>query len=483
MRGWPSSLRSRLTLWYTAFLAVPLIAFAVVVYFIFAQALSARTDRFIGDALSAFSRELAAERRAAGDVAEAMGTTVDEVRFRDLHIAILDSGRRVVASTAVVGDSIPDGRPSPRAIGEVVDALHARELSTPIGVDVPTSEGVYRVLARPLAIRGQAFTLTGTYSLSNVEEMLERIRRVFVIVIPLLILCAATGGYFLAERSLAPVSAMTARAAAISATNLHERLPIGGGDELVGLARVVNDLLERLEVAFEQQRRFMADASHELRTPTAILRTEADVTLSRDHRTEDEYRDSMTVIQDAARRLTRIVEDLFLLARADSGNLVARHEPLYLDEIVDDTVRGVRQVAERRDVRISIRQTIEAPLDGDADLLGRLLLNLLDNAIKHSPEGGTVDVGMSRVDGRYEIAVIDAGAGIPAEARDRVFERFFRVDAARSRGDGTPIGGAGLGLAIARRIAELHGGGLDLIDSRPGRTEFRLTLPTATLSS
>jgi heavy metal sensor kinase len=303
---------------------------------------------------------------------------------------------------------------------------------------------------------------------------------VFLVVIPLLILCAATGGYFLAGRSLAPVSAMTARAAAISATNLHERLPIGGGDELVGLARVVNDLLERLEVAFEQQRRFMADASHELRTPTAILRTEADVTLSRDHRTEDEYRDSMTVIQDAARRLTRIVEDLFLLARADSGNLVARHEPLYLDEIVDDTVRGVRQVAERRDVRISIRHTIEAPLDGDADLLGRLLLNLLDNAIKHSPEGGTVDVGMSRTDGRYEIAVIDAGAGIPAEARDRVFERFFRVDAARSRGDATTTGGAGLGLAIARRIAELHGGGLDLIDSRPGRTEFRLTLPSNT---
>jgi heavy metal sensor kinase len=482
MRVWPSSLRSRLTLWYTALLALPLITFAVVVYIIFAQALSTRTDRFIGDALSAFSRELGAERRAAGDVAQAMRTTVDEVRFTDLHIAIFDGTRHVVASTAVAGDTIPDGRPSPRVITRVVAVLQEHDLAKPIAVNVPTSDGDYRVVARPLVIRGQSFTLTGTYSLLHVEEMLQRIRRVFVVVIPLLILCAATGGYFLAGRSLAPVSAMTARAAAISATNLHERLPIGGGDELVGLARVVNDLLERLEVAFEQQRRFMADASHELRTPTAILRTEADVTLSRDHRTEDEYRASMTVIQDAARRLTRIVEDLFLLARADSGNLVARHEPLYLDEIVDDTVRGVRQVAERRDVRISIRHTIEAPLDGDADLLGRLLLNLLDNAIKHSPEGGTVDVGMSRTDGRYEIAVIDAGAGIPAEARDRVFERFFRVDAARSRGDATATGGAGLGLAIARRIAELHGGGLDLIDSRPGRTEFRLTLPSPSSS-
>jgi signal transduction histidine kinase len=133
----------------------------------------------------------------------------------------------------------------------------------------------------------------------------------FAIAIPLLILFAATGGYVLAKRSLAPVSTMTSRAAVISATNLHERLPVSGGDELVGLARVVNDLLDRLENSFEQQRRFMQDASHELRTPAAILRAETDVTLSRAHRDEEEYRASISVMQDAARRLTRIVDDLF----------------------------------------------------------------------------------------------------------------------------------------------------------------------------
>jgi heavy metal sensor kinase len=300
----------------------------------------------------------------------------------------------------------------------------------------------------------------------------------FAIAIPLLILSAATGGYVLAKRSLAPVSAMTSRAAAISATNLHERLPVSGGDELVGLARVVNDLLDRLENSFEQQRRFMQDASHELRTPAAILRAETDVTLSRAHRDEEEYRASISVMQDAARRLTRIVDDLFLLARADAGHLVMHREPLYLEELVHDAARGVRQVADQRGVRVALGDVIEAPFEGDADLLGRLLLNLLDNAIKYSPENGTVDVAMAQRHGRYEISVVDAGPGIPPDAQQRVFERFFRVDSVRSRSENGATSGAGLGLAIARRIAELHGGQLDLVESRSGRTEFRIALPS-----
>jgi two-component system OmpR family sensor kinase len=246
---------------------------------------------------------------------------------------------------------------------------------------------------------------------------------------------------------------------------------------LVGLARVVNDLLDRLQRAFAQQQRFVADASHELRTPTAILRTEADVTLSREHRSEEEYRASIGVMRDAVRRLTRIVDDLFLLARADSGHLPLRREPIYLEELVHDVTRSVRSVAESRSVRVDLRNVVEAPFVGDADLLGRVLLNLLDNAIKHSPSGASVDVEMARRDGHYEILIADAGPGIPPEAQDRVFERFFRADVARARNESSTTSGAGLGLAIARRIAELHSGQLDLVESRPGMTRFRVTLP------
>jgi len=442
---WPSTLRWRLTLWYTALLGVPLIALAVGYYLFFARTLYSRTDDFIGDALVAFSRELGAERRAAAGVVTAIHSTVDEVRFRDLRIAVLDSAGNVIAETITAG-----------------------------GTREP-----YRVISHPLTLAGQRFSVTGTYSLADIEGTLERIRRMFAVVVPLLIVCAATGGYFLAARSLAPIASMASRAAEISATNLRERLPVSGGEELAGLARVVNDLLGRLEASFSQQRRFMADASHELRTPTAILRAEADVTLAQEHRTEQEYRAAVAIMREAAGRLTRIVDDLFLLARADSGNLVARREPVYLEELVHDATRAVRPLADARAIRVELRDAIEAPFEGDADLLGRLLLNLLDNAIKHSPDGGEVEVGMAQRDGSYEIGVVDAGRGIPAEARERIFERFVRLDAARGRSEQSSTSGAGLGLAISRRIAEVHGGRLELVESRPGHTQFRVTLPVA----
>jgi heavy metal sensor kinase len=339
------------------------------------------------------------------------------------------------------------------------------------------TDGAHLERVQPLLVDGHRYVLAGRYPLREAEQMMAGIRRMFLIAIPLLVLVAATSGYFLADRSLAPVASMAAHAAEISALNLHERLPVSGGDELVRLARVINDLLDRLETSFEQQRRFMADASHELRTPTAIVRAEADVTLSRESRTNEEYRASVVIMQDAARRLTRIVDDLFLLARADSGHLVIQQAPLYLEDVVDDAARGVRHLADRRGVKVALTNVVEAQVIGDADLLGRLVLNLLDNAIKHSPQGATVEVGMTRRNGECDVAVIDAGPGIPDADRAMVFERFFQVDAARARRDDTQTSGAGLGLAIARRIAEVHNGRVELVSSRPGHTEFRLTLP------
>jgi heavy metal sensor kinase len=473
---WPSTLRWRLTLWYTVLLGAPLIAIAIGYYLLFARTLNSRTDRFIGDAVSAFSRELVAERRAAagGGVLSAIRTTVDEVRFRDLHIAVLDLTGNLVAMTP-----LPDADSSVTRgfYDQIAAAIRVRELSKPQTMTIANPLGTYRVISRPVTLMGQRYELTASYSLADTEGVLERIRRILLVLVPLLIVGAATGGYFLAARSLEPIAAMASRAAEISATNLRDRLPVSGGEELAGLANVVNDLLARLEASFGQQQRFMADTSHELRTPTAILRTEADVTLAQEHRTEEEYRASVIIMRDAARRLTRIVDDLFLLARADSGNLVARRESVYLEEIVHDATRAVRPLADPRAIRVELREVVEAPFEGDADLLGRLLLNLLDNAIKHSPNGAAVEVGIARRDGHYEIGVIDAGQGIPADSRERIFERFVRLDAARARSEQSSTSGAGLGLAIARRIAEVHGGRLELVESRPGHTEFRVTLP------
>jgi two-component system, OmpR family, sensor kinase len=479
MRWWPSLLRVRLTLWFTLVLGAPLIAFAVASYVIFERTLVSRTDQFMRDALTAFSRELVAERRLAPSTDRAVRTTLDEVRFRELQILILDDSARVLGVGASA-EPLPTDRPSgpPIDVQLVANALRQHAATSVVALTLSDTLGGFRVRSRPFVLGGESIRLVGAYPLRDMHDILERILNAFLVVIPLILVSAAIGGYFLAKRSLSPVSAMGARAAEISATNLHERLPVASpGDELGGLATVINDLLDRLERAFAQQRRFMADASHELRTPTAILRSEADVTLSREHRSESEYRESVVVMQDAANRLTRIVDDLFLLARADAGHLVVRQDQLYLEEIVQGATRGVRHIADRRAVRVVLHPFIEAPLRGDADLLGRLVLNLLDNAIKHSPGGAAVEVELSRQGESYEISVVDSGPGIPPDVQERIFERFFRVDVARSRSETTETSGAGLGLAIARHIAEAHGGRLELRQSRPGHTEFRVTLP------
>jgi two-component system, OmpR family, sensor kinase len=475
---WPSTLRWRLTIWYTALLGVPLIVLAIGFYTLFARTLASHTDQFIGDALTAFSRELIAERRASLGTVEAIRSTVEEVRFRDLHIAVLDSAGAVVSMTPIPADERHAGNEQEQFDRWIGDALRGRVLDAPGALTVPGQQARYRVITRPVTLGAQRFLLTGAYSTADTAAVLDRIRGVLLILLPLLIAGAATGGYFLAVRGLAPVAAMAARAEEISATNLKERLPVSGGEELAGLARIINELLERLESSFTHQRRFASEASHELRTPTAILRTEADVTLQQAHRSEAEYRASMIRIRDAARRLTRIVDDLFVLARAEPENVAARRESIYLEEIVHDAIEAVRRLADARHVRVELGAAIEASFAGDPDLLDRLLLNLLDNAIKHSPKNGRVVVEMARCDGEIQIRVSDEGHGIPVEDQGRVFERFVRLDASEDQPETELPTGAGLGLAIARRIAEAHGGQLDLPESRPGRTVFRVRLPT-----
>lgn len=210
MRRWPATLRGRLTLWYTIVLGVPLVAFAEIGYLTFASALHQRTEGFIGEALTAFTRELAAERRVHDSSEEAVRTTVAEVRFRDLRIEVRDASGRLIAVSEEGGG------------------------------------GARRVVERDVTVDGDPYHVRASYPQADEEAVLERIRVVFLLAVPILLVCAGTGGFFLASRGLRPVGDMAARAMEISASTLHERLPVSGGEELTGLARVVNALLDRL---------------------------------------------------------------------------------------------------------------------------------------------------------------------------------------------------------------------------------------------
>ena len=483
MRLRANSVRWKLTFWYSLVLAAILGLFAGGSFEVLRRVLDARTDRFLEEARDAFVQELSIERAEEPSTALAIEAALREFQFRDVLFAVFDSANRVagVSARTTATDSIVSPSLDLEAL---VARLKAHGASLPGMLTVPDAEGGYRVAVRAAQLDGRRFTVAAVQERHGLHEVLELVGVTFLLAIPVLLLLSGVSGYFLAGRALLPVAAMSRRARAISATNLHERLPVENPhDELGELATVINSLLARVETSFDQQRRFVADASHELRTPTAIIRAEAEIALAREARAESEYREALRVVQDAGHRLSRIVDDLFLLARADAGHRPLQRELLYLDELATDAVRAMQGLAAPRSIKLEVVPMPEAPFMGDAELLGRMLLNLLDNAIKYSPDAGTVTVSLARTNSVYELRVGDEGPGIPLEARPHIFERFFRVDKARSRGERSATSGAGLGLAIARWVALAHRGTLELRQSGPDGSEFVVVLPAESMES
>jgi two-component system, OmpR family, sensor kinase len=483
------SVRVRLTLWYTAVLAVVLVALSLITYFIFWQSTVQRTDANLAELSNAFLTTLDAEIKDQNgpDVFKLAGqVAITEHRFRDHVFAIFDEQGNLVVSSQDVPlaappiDSAPAGLLSSDSFQRF---LAASSRSERFFGKVRGDHAGYRAFARRFSSGGKAGTLVILQSLHAQQEMLEEVTATFAWVIPIALLLASVGGYFLARKSLAPVVAMSSQAGRIGAANLHERLAVQNDrDELGHLAMSFNSLLDRLSQSFERQQRFMADASHELRTPVAILRGEAEVALSQQTRSLEEYRESLGVLHHEAQRLTHIVEDLFTLTRADAGQYPLQPRDFYLDELVSECVHSARTLALAKKISLNFEEAPESPVRADESLLRRMILNLLDNAIKYTPEGGRVTVACRRAADEYIVSVTDTGGGIPAELQPRIFERFFRADKARSRPENDG-GGAGLGLSISRWIAEAHHGRLELTRSDSLGSTFTAHLPAASSPS
>ncbi len=289
------------------------------------------------------------------------------------------------------------------------------------------------------------------------------------------LLLGGLGGHLLARRLLGPLARLADGARRITAEQLHERLPEErSGREVDGLRQAFNDTLARLEASFEQLRRFTADASHELRTPLTALRSVGEVGLST-ARDPAAYREVIGSMLEEVDRLTRLADELLTLARAEAGESRLRPEPLDLSALAGEVVERLGVLAEERGQTLELEAPAPAPVQGDRLVLRQALVNLVDNAIKYSPERTRVRVRTGVGDGQAWAEVVDQGPGLAAEHRERVFERFYRVDKSRSR----EVGGTGLGLALVKWAAEAHHGKVELETAEGRGSTFRLALPAA----
>jgi heavy metal sensor kinase len=466
------SVRARLTIFHVVVLAVLLLVVGGLIYALLARALYARIDERLLAVMQIATTSLDNDLAEGQDITDAARSTAAELASRQQMLAIYDANGQLLAESGRDDDveiRLPPVETIPSADTQLTTITEARD-----------DDDRHRLAMRRVALltHNATYIVVAGGSLEPTDEELEALRDTLGYLVPMALLLVAFGGWFLANRSLAPVVSMAERARRLGGDDLSGRLPVANPrDELGRLAEAFNDLLGRLESSMKQQRQFMADASHELRTPITTTRTAANVALQQRHRDEDEYRHSLAVIEQQATRLSRIVDDMFTLARADAGNYPVRKDPMYLDEVVDEVVSGARIVASTKDVGIECNSARSASFVGDEELIRRMLMNLLDNAVRHSPAGAVVNVSLRTLESGYSIVVTDQGPGIPSEHQPLIFERFYRVDASRARVNRD--GGAGLGLALARWVAHLHGGTVTLTSSSNTGSTFTVALPSS----
>jgi len=451
------SIRARLTIWYSLALLVVLMLSSADVLWQQGRLGLRRVDRELDGVLVTFANVVRDELTETPDLVSAAEEARTTVAAPGLAVAVLGPDGAVLAANwngLELGDRPAGMRSEPRI------------WTTGAGLSA------WRIRTQPYTFAGKPLVLLAATPLSDVYRERHELQEAMIVGIPIVLLLAGGGGLWLASIGLRPITNMAQRASRIPLSGLEDLGESNRSDELGQLARAFNGLVARLRAALQGQRQFMADASHELRTPVSVIRSAADVTLSRERRDESEYREALTIVRGEARRVGTLVEDMLVLARADAGGYPLRPVSLYLDELIDECRRAADVLARERSVQICCAPLPEIAFRGDEDLLRRMLLNVLQNAVEHTVPHATVAIAVCTRTGII-IRVTDQGRGIPDADRGRIFDRFVQLDPAR-RGRG-----AGLGLPIARWIAEAHGGALDLESSGPDGSTFRISLPAA----
>jgi len=460
--SWANSLALRVTVWYGLLLGLCLVAYSLAVGLSFERHTDRELTRRLHEDIELAARALIVDDEGRPRLPRnTLGKYVDEEEGGGHWLEVWSpSGERLVAT----------GTMQPLGLGPPPTDAPLQVART---LELPT--GPVREMTEILRFPGGHFVVRAAVSEAGARAQIRRVWRELLFLSAGVLFLGGLGGGALSRRSLKPLDRMASQARRISAAHLHERLPPQRTAELEELRRAFNAALEQLEQSFEQLRRFTADASHELRTPLTALRSVGEVGLQRATTTE-QARDVIGSMLEEVDRLGRLADELLTLARAEAGEAKLQKEPVDLSQLVRDVVGHLCVLAEERQQSLEAEAPVPVVARADRTALRQAVVNLVDNAIKYSPEQTCITVATGRRSGAAFIEVRDEGPGLGEEDRRRVFERFYRVDRSRSR----EIGGTGLGLSLVKWTAEAHGGCIEL-DTVVGQgSTFRLTLPAST---
>jgi heavy metal sensor kinase len=455
------TIRFRLTAAYALIMAVMVIGTAVMSWVAARQSVAVTVDRGLERDMDLFQKSVQLLSKKLDIVHAIQMSTMWGVR--DVLVRVFDAKGAVVFQSPSLDNRLKASPP---------DVEPGRLTFRTVPAD---QEGHVRLAAAAMDIHEQRYVVELVQPVTVGERSLARFGRMLMLGIPLALVLASLGGYWLSGRALAPVKQITTDARRINATNLSDRLAVPRAhDELRELSETLNGMLGRIDKSVSQTRQFTADASHELRAPLALIRTAAEFSLLRE-RPREELVDALQKILRESRHTTNLVDSLLLLARADSRDDRSHPAvPVNLSSLCQGAANQASELASGKGLSVStdLGSTVVV-VDGDESALGRLLLILIDNAIKYTPAGGAVDLRLAKDKERAIIRIADTGIGIAASDLPQVFDRFWRADKVRTRAEG----GSGLGLAIARWIVERHGGEITVSSQLGQGSTFTVTLP------
>jgi heavy metal sensor kinase len=458
-----ASIRVRLTGWYAVALSLMLIVYATATYVAVRHEFFEQLDDQIHDdfeSVEGFLKPLPDGRVAwSGD--RPRDPDNDDDRSSEAWSAGGDQIYRSGAFTAL--PSVPWAAIGAQARYETIVSNGLR----------------WRVLTGPSLVGGRSVAIRVSRSEERVRRQLWEVLTVLVFGFPMVVVVAGIGGYLLARRALTPIDHLATEAQRITAERLHERLSVPNQhDEIGRLAAVINEAFARLESSFDQLRRFTADASHELRTPLSVIRGIGESGLG-ETRTPAEYKEAIGSMLEEVDRLTNVVDTLLRLSHGDAGTVRLARESFDLGQLAREVGASLGVLAEERRQRLRFDVAEGVRVIADRLVLREAVTNVVDNAIKYSPESSTIEIRVRSEGGRASLTVADEGSGIAAEHRERIFHRFFRLDESRSRDEG----GTGLGLAIAKWAVEANGGQITVDNGATGGAVFRMVLPARTPST